>query len=82
MYIGSSIGNFSPQEARAILRNPRSELRAGDALLLGTDMVKDEATLVRAYDDRDGVTAAFTGRDAPGKYTRSVCKHPGRATQP
>jgi dimethylhistidine N-methyltransferase len=59
MYIGSSIGNFSPREARAILRNLRSELRAGDTLLLGTDMVKDETTLVRAYDDRDGVTAAF-----------------------
>jgi dimethylhistidine N-methyltransferase len=59
MYIGSSIGNFSPKEARTILRNLRSELRAGDALLLGTDMVKDEATLVRAYDDREGVTAAF-----------------------
>jgi L-histidine N-alpha-methyltransferase len=59
MYIGSSIGNFSPEEARTILRNLRSELKAGDALLLGTDMVKDEATLVRAYDDRDGVTAAF-----------------------
>src|ERR1700722_6985622 len=59
MYIGSSIGNFSPEEARAILRSLRSELRAGDALLLGTDMVKDEATLVRAYDDKEGVTAAF-----------------------
>src|SRR5579863_4602053 len=59
MYIGSSIGNFSPEESRTILRNLRSQLRAGDALLLGTDMVKDEATLVRAYDDRDGVTAAF-----------------------
>jgi dimethylhistidine N-methyltransferase len=59
MYIGSSIGNFSPEDARTILRNLRSELRAGDALLLGTDMIKDEATLVRAYDDRDGVTAAF-----------------------
>ena len=59
MYIGSSIGNFSPREARVILCNLRSELRAGDALLLGTDLVKDEATLVRAYDDKDGVTAAF-----------------------
>ncbi|MFZ3342722.1 MAG: L-histidine N(alpha)-methyltransferase, partial [Terriglobales bacterium] len=59
MYIGSSIGNFSPEEARAVLRNLRSELRAGDALLLGTDMVKDEAVLLRAYDDKDGVTAAF-----------------------
>lgn len=59
MYIGSSIGNFSPEEARTILRNLSSQLRAGDALLLGTDMVKDESTLVAAYDDRDGVTAAF-----------------------
>jgi L-histidine Nalpha-methyltransferase len=59
MYIGSSIGNFSPNEARTILRNLRSELKAGDVLLLGTDMVKDEATLVRAYDDKAGVTAAF-----------------------
>jgi L-histidine N-alpha-methyltransferase len=59
MYIGSSIGNFSPEEARKILSNLRSGLRAGDALLLGTDMVKDEATLVRAYDDEGGVTAAF-----------------------
>jgi len=59
MYIGSSIGNFLPEEARAILRNLRSELRPGDGLLLGTDLVKDEATLVQAYDDKDGVTAAF-----------------------
>ena len=59
MYIGSSIGNFSPAEARTILGNLRSQLRAGDALLLGTDMVKDEATLVRAYNDRSGITAAF-----------------------
>ncbi|HLJ13385.1 MAG TPA: L-histidine N(alpha)-methyltransferase [Bryobacteraceae bacterium] len=59
IYIGSSIGNFSPQEAGGILRNLRSELRPGDALLLGTDMVKDEATLVQAYDDSAGVTAAF-----------------------
>jgi dimethylhistidine N-methyltransferase len=59
LYLGSSIGNFPAEEARTILCNLRSELRAGDALLLGTDMVKDAATLVRAYDDRDGVTAAF-----------------------
>jgi dimethylhistidine N-methyltransferase len=59
MYIGSSIGNFTPEEARTILRNLRSELKPGDAFLLGTDLVKDEATLVRAYDDKEGVTAAF-----------------------
>jgi len=59
LYIGSSIGNFAPEEARTILRNLRSQLQAGDALLLGTDLVKDEPTLVAAYDDRDGVTAEF-----------------------
>jgi dimethylhistidine N-methyltransferase len=59
LYIGSSIGNFTPEEARTILRNLRSQLQTGDALLLGVDMVKDEPTLLAAYDDRDGVTAEF-----------------------
>jgi dimethylhistidine N-methyltransferase len=59
VYLGTSIGNFSAREARAILRNLRSELRRGDALLLGTDMVKAESVLVRAYDDAAGVTASF-----------------------
>ena len=59
LYIGTSIGNFSPDEARLILRNLGTHLRIGDALLLGTDMVKDETTLLAAYDDREGITAAF-----------------------
>ena len=59
LYIGTSIGNFSPEEARMILRNLGSQLQPGDALLLGTDMVKDEPTLLAAYDDSDGITAAF-----------------------
>ena len=45
--------------ARLILRNLRVQLQPGDALLLGTDMVKDEPTLLAAYDDSDGITAAF-----------------------
>jgi dimethylhistidine N-methyltransferase len=59
LYIGSSIGNFAPDEACTILRNLGGQLQSGDALLLGVDMVKDEPTLVAAYDDRDGVTAEF-----------------------
>ncbi len=59
LYIGTSIGNFSPEQARLILRDLRFQLQTGDALLLGTDMVKDEATLLAAYDDRQGITAAF-----------------------
>jgi L-histidine N-alpha-methyltransferase len=59
LYIGSSIGNFSPQGARAILCNLHSQMRSGDALLLGTDLVKDEGILLAAYNDKEDVTADF-----------------------
>jgi dimethylhistidine N-methyltransferase len=59
LYIGTSIGNFSPEEAQLILRNLCSQLQTGDGLLLGTDMVKDERALLAAYDDNDGISAAF-----------------------
>jgi dimethylhistidine N-methyltransferase len=59
LYIGTSIGNFSPEDAQLILRNLCSQLQTGDVLLLGTDMVKDDRTLLAAYDDNDGITAAF-----------------------
>jgi dimethylhistidine N-methyltransferase len=59
LYLGSSIGNFAPEESRLILRNLGSQLRSEDALLLGTDLAKDRPTLVAAYDDNQGVTAAF-----------------------
>jgi dimethylhistidine N-methyltransferase len=59
LYIGSSIGNFEPEEAAELLERVRAELRPGDALLLGVDLVKDEATLLAAYDDFAGVTADF-----------------------
>ncbi len=59
LYIGSSIGNFDPADASALLRNLRSQLAPGDLLLLGVDHVKDRATLLRAYNDGAGVTADF-----------------------
>lgn len=63
LYIGSSIGNFSPEEAAAILNNLRTHLEPGDFLLLGTDLApgkkKSVETLKSAYDDSQGVTAAF-----------------------
>ena len=59
LYIGSSIGNFAHAEAVAVLRNLRAQLRPGDTLLLGTDLVKDIATLEAAYCDADGITEAF-----------------------
>ncbi len=59
LYIGSSIGNFNPDESVRILRRIRRSLSSGDALLLGTDLAKSSKTLVPAYDDAQGVTAAF-----------------------
>jgi L-histidine N-alpha-methyltransferase len=59
LYIGSSIGNFEPDNSIRVLRRVRRTLRAGDALLLGADFAKSPKILVPAYDDAQGVTAAF-----------------------
>jgi len=59
LYIGSSIGNFEPDESVRILRRMKRSLRPGDALLLGTDFAKSPKILIPAYDDAEGVTAAF-----------------------
>jgi L-histidine N-alpha-methyltransferase len=58
-FLGGTIGNLLPAERAAFLSSVRALLSPGDALLLGTDLVKDERVLVRAYDDAAGVTAAF-----------------------
>jgi dimethylhistidine N-methyltransferase len=59
LFIGSSIGNYLDHEARLLLRDIRRALRPGAVLLLGTDLRKDPSTLIRAYDDAAGITAAF-----------------------
>jgi L-histidine Nalpha-methyltransferase len=58
-FLGSTIGNLFPAERAAFLARIRASLTEGDALLLGTDLVKSPAVLVAAYDDEAGVTAAF-----------------------
>ncbi|MEU1215438.1 L-histidine N(alpha)-methyltransferase [Streptomyces sp. NPDC005791] len=58
-FLGGTLGNLLPEERAEFLRSVRTRLAPGDGLLLGTDLVKDEATLVAAYDDAAGVTAAF-----------------------
>jgi L-histidine N-alpha-methyltransferase len=58
-FLGSTIGNFSPDDAVALLRRIRQSLRPTDRLLLGVDLVKDVATLEAAYNDARGVTAEF-----------------------
>lgn len=59
LFLGSTIGNFEPAEAHDFLREVRGWLRPGDGFLLGTDLVKPEPTLIAAYDDALGITAAF-----------------------
>jgi L-histidine N-alpha-methyltransferase len=58
-FLGSTIGNMIPAEREVFVRRIRAQLRPGDTFLLGTDLVKDPAVLVAAYDDAAGVTAAF-----------------------
>ena len=59
LLLGSNIGNFDPPGAHALLRQIHGSLEAGDALLLGADLVKPERELLLAYDDPLQVTAAF-----------------------
>lgn len=59
LFIGSTIGNFEPEEAAQFLRRVRESLQTGDALLLGFDLVKDARILHDAYNDRAGVTVRF-----------------------
>ena len=56
---GSTIGNFTPQEATEFLKLTRGMVGSGGALLIGVDLKKDKRTLAAAYDDAAGVTAAF-----------------------
>jgi L-histidine Nalpha-methyltransferase len=68
-FLGSTIGNLLPAQRASFLARIRSGLADGDALLLGTDLVKDPAVLVSAYDDEAGITAAFN------KNVLSVLNH-------
>ncbi|HEY4398542.1 MAG TPA: L-histidine N(alpha)-methyltransferase, partial [Acidimicrobiia bacterium] len=58
-FLGSTIGNLDPDGRARFYQSLAAGLAPGDALLLGTDLVKDPKRLVAAYDDAAGVTAAF-----------------------
>ncbi len=58
-FLGGTIGNLVPAERAEFLSTLRAVLRPGEWLLLGTDLVKDPAVVVPAYDDAAGVTAEF-----------------------
>lgn len=58
-FLGGTIGNLDPAKRADFLAELGGRLHPGDALLLGTDLVKDPARIVQAYDDPTGVTAEF-----------------------
>jgi L-histidine N-alpha-methyltransferase len=58
-FLGGTIGNMEPDERVSFLSGLRATMEDGDALLVGADLVKEPARLVRAYDDARGVTAEF-----------------------
>lgn len=59
LFLGSTIGNFTTQGRSMFLKNLRRSINTGDLVLIGFDLVKEIDTLVRAYNDSQGVTAAF-----------------------
>jgi len=59
LFLGGTVGNYPPAPRRVLLDSIAATLDPGDHLVLGTDLVKDPARLVAAYDDAQGVTAAF-----------------------
>ena len=85
LFLGSTIGNFDAPADVKFLRAVRTTLQAGDALVLGTDLIKPIPQLLDAYDDALGVTAAFNlnllariNRELGGDFRLSDFEHEAR----
>nr|WP_275690427.1 L-histidine N(alpha)-methyltransferase [Luteibacter yeojuensis] len=79
---GSTIGNFTPDEAVALLRSVRGRLGPDARFIVGADQVKDLEVLLAAYDDAEGVTAAFNrnvlvriNRELGGDFAPEAFEH-------
>jgi dimethylhistidine N-methyltransferase len=79
---GSTIGNFEPQDAAEFLRQAGCILGHGATMIVGVDLIKDEAVLNAAYDDAAGVTARFNlnvlsrmNRELGGNFDLSAFQH-------
>lgn len=58
-FLGSTVGNYTPTLRRSLFSSIAASMGSGDHFLLGVDLIKDEPTLLRAYDDPAGVSAMF-----------------------
>jgi dimethylhistidine N-methyltransferase len=82
LWLGSNVGNLGRADAFSFLDAARKTLAAGDRLLVGIDLRKDRATLERAYDDTQGVTARFNlnllariNRELGGEFDLAAFRH-------
>ena len=82
LFLGSSIGNFNPSVAVDFLASVRRQLKRRDLLLLSCDLVKAHDLMLPAYDDAQGVTAAFNlnvlariNRELGGTFDLSRFRH-------
>lgn len=82
LFLGSSIGNFEPEEAEAFLSDVVSRMDNSDLLLIGFDMQKEAEILQRAYNDQRGITARFNrnvlariNRELGGEFDLSSFNH-------
>lgn len=76
LFLGSNIGNFSPQQTLVFLRGLKEHLSPGDCLLTGFDLKKDPLRILAAYNDSQGVTQEFNrnllhriNRELGGQFT-------------
>ena len=88
LFLGSTIGNFERAAAQDFLTEVRACLMPGDALLLGTDLIKPLSRMLLAYDDPAGVTAAFNrnllariNRELNGDFALRSFAHEARWNQ-
>lgn len=82
LFLGSTVGNFDRPAGENFLQEVRTFLRPGDALLMGTDLVKPVEDMLLAYDDPAGVTAAFNmnflsriNRELGGNFALKQFRH-------
>jgi L-histidine Nalpha-methyltransferase len=82
LFLGSTIGNFAPDQAGHFLASVREALIPGDTLLLGADLVKPERMIIDAYDDPTLVSSAFTlnllgriNRELGGNFDLRAFRH-------
>ncbi len=59
LFLGSNIGNFSPEDATRFLQALNDQLQTGDLLLMGIDIKKHPKDILAAYNDSAGITKAF-----------------------